>query len=79
VSQSASPGNFDDREQAAEPGRGVVTAAYDRPSTHCKADDSGRHVDIDDSCRIGARRIRNLSAKQEKLLAPLIDRSQVRI
>jgi hypothetical protein len=79
VSQSASPGNFDDREQAAEPGRDVVQAAYDRPSTHYKADASGGHVDIDDSCRIGTRLIRNLSAKQKGLLAPRIDRGEVRL
>jgi hypothetical protein len=42
-------------------------------------DHSGRHVDIDDSVRIGARKIRNLSPKQAKLLAPRIDRGEVRL
>ena len=48
-----------------------------RPGNHARTDHSGRHVDIDDS-RIGQRRIRNLSPKQEKLLAR-IDRGEVHI
>lgn len=67
-----------DRELAAEPGREIISAAYDRPPAHDKTDHSGRHVDVDDM-RIGTRKIRNLSPKQEKLLAPRIDRSEVRI
>jgi hypothetical protein len=39
---------------------------------------SGRHVGVDVT-RIGARKIRNLSPKQEKLLPPRIDRSEVRL
>jgi hypothetical protein len=46
---------------------------------HDKTDHSGRYVDIDDSVRIGPRKIRNLSPKQEKLLAPRIEHSEVRI
>ena len=46
-----------------------------RPGSHARTDHSGRHVDIGDS-RIGQRRIRNLSPKQEKLLAPRIDRGR---
>ena len=49
-----------------------------RPGSHARTDHSGRHVDIDDS-RIGQRRIRNLSPKQEKLLTPQIDRGEVHI
>jgi hypothetical protein len=78
VSQAAHPGNFDDRELAGGAARCVVEAARGREPTHCTADNTGRHVDIDDS-RIGARRIRNLSAEQAELLAPRIDRSEVRI
>jgi hypothetical protein len=49
-----------------------------RPGSHARTDHSGRHVDIDDS-RIGQRRIRNLSPKQERLLAPRVDRGEVHI
>jgi hypothetical protein len=42
-------------------------------------DPSCKHVEVDDSVRIGARKIRNLSAQQEELLAPRIDRTEVRI
>jgi hypothetical protein len=72
-------GNFDDRELSAEAGARVVRAARKRPATHIRTDHSGSHVDIDDSVRIGTRKIRNLSPKQEKLLAPRIDRGEVRL
>jgi hypothetical protein len=49
------------------------------PASYTRTDHSGRHVDIDDSVRIGARKIRNLSPKQAKLLAPRIDRGEVRL
>ena len=78
LGQAAQPGGFDDRELAAEPGKRTVRAAKMRPGSHARTDHSGRHVDIDDS-RVGQRRIRNLSPKQEKLLAPRIDRGEVRI
>lgn len=73
------PGGSDDRELAGEPGKRIVAAANARPSAHGRTDHSGQHVDIDDSVRIGARKIRNLSPKQEELLTPRIDRSEVRI
>jgi len=50
----------EDRELSAEAGARVVRATRKRPPTHTTVDDSGRLVDIDDSVRIGTRRIRNL-------------------
>jgi hypothetical protein len=76
--QTAQPGGSDDRELSAETGKRIVDAARSRKWSHCKNDDSGRHVDVDD-IRIGTRKIRNLSPKQEKRLAPRIDRGEVRI
>jgi hypothetical protein len=78
MSQTAQTGGSDDREFAAEPGRGIVKAAMRRPPNHARTDHSGQHVDVDDM-RINARKIRNLSPKQEDLLAPRIDRAEVRI
>jgi hypothetical protein len=79
VVQTAQSGGSDDREFSAEPGRAVVKRSRRHKPAHCKTDHSGHHVDIDDSCRIGARKIRNLSSKQEKLLATRIDRGEVRL
>jgi hypothetical protein len=59
--------------------RRIIKAGRRRKPNHCKTDHSDQQVDVDDSARIGARKIRNLSPKQEKLLAPRIDRSEVRI
>jgi hypothetical protein len=37
------------------------------------------HVDVDQGLRVGARRISNLSETQERVLAPQIDRREVRL
>jgi hypothetical protein len=71
-------GTQEDREVCVPVGSSAAYRRY-RCSEHWAANNDGRHVDAEVGVRFNHRRIRNLSDRQHKILAPKVDRSEVSI